>query len=606
MLLALLFACSTDDAKDTGTPVTCSPNPSAAWGGQTVYEERTDTWGLAGVNGARFAAADLDGDGFPDLLVNDFAPNANHPRDDLSAGLRLHRILMNRPAEGGGRTFVDETEASGLIANRDGAVGTSHTSYIAGDVDGDGDLDVFAGEFHDGASPMPPDCSELFLNDGEGHFTMAPRSATCVLEGYPLAGSAFTDANADGKLDLWVTGFYETYGQLAAAQDQLYLGNGDGTFTNATSSAGLELRRGRTYADMADRDVRRPAYGATACDVNGDALPDLLATNYGRSWNQLWVNQGDGTFVEDGEASGFASDDNVDYRDNTRYACWYEARGTASDPVPTADCIGWDPSYWTPGYDDLPARNNGNSFTTVCADIDNDGDNDLYTAEIVHKWAGNNSDATSMLFNDGTGRFTRAEPGDIGMGRPRPGRSDWNEGDLYAAFGDFDNDGWKDVFLVSSDYEDTHMWLWRQVSPGQFEDVSDATGMNQPWPAGIAVADFDADGDLDVVTGSSIARTGTPWTSRAVHLYENVATPGNWLRVVGLPVGARVEIDAGGITQTQEVVGGYGTFGIMNDTTLSFGLGDTCVVDAIRATLPGGDTRAWPAVAGNQALVLGW
>ena len=77
--------------------------------------------------------------------------------------------------------------------------------------------------------------------------------------------------------------------------------------------------------------------------------------------------------------------------------------------------------------------------------------------------------------------------------------------------------------------------------------MSDATGMNQPWPAGIAMADFDADGDVDLVTGSSLARSGTPWTAREVHLYENVAPVGNWLRVRGAPVGARVEVDAGGL-----------------------------------------------------------
>jgi hypothetical protein len=136
--------------------------------------------------------------------------------------------------------------------------------------------------------------------------------------------------------------------------------------------------------------------------------------------------------------------------------------------------------------------------------------------------------------------------------------------------------------------------------------VSDATGMNQPWPAGIAMADFDADGDVDLVTGSSLARSGTPWTAREVHLYENVAPVGNWLRIRGAPVGARVEVDAAGLTQTQEVVGGYGTFGIQNDTALSFGLGGTCVVDAVRVTLPGGESRAWPAMAGNTTLELTW
>lgn len=606
-MLLLLLACASskdDPATDSAAAsIECTPAASAGWDGGVVYTEATADWGLSAVRGGRMLAGDLDGDGFPDLLVTQLTDGN---RDDPANGQQEHYVLMNREV-GGRRSFVDETLASGLVANRDGGQGTAHTSYSLGDVDNDGDLDVFAGRYKDGANEdTSGDCSEIFLNDGAGRFTMAPRSATCVVAGYPTAGSSFTDFDGDGVLDLWVTGFYETYGYLPGAQDQLYKGVGDGTFVAVTESAGLELRRGRTTADQLERDVRRPAYGATTCDLDGDAWPELLATNYGRSWNQLWRNHGDGTFTEDGEASGFASDDNYDYRDNGRYACWYDANGTASDPEPTVACEGWDPSYWTDGYDDQPARNNGNSFTTVCGDIDNDGDMDLLTTEIAHKWAGDASDATALLLNDGTGDFVRTVPAEIGMGRRRPRNQDWNEGDLYGAFADFDNDGWKDVVVVSSDYADTHLWLWRQVSPGQFEDVSTAAGLDQPWPAGLAIADFDQDGDLDVVTGSSTARSGTPWTEREVHLYENGSPAGNWLRVRGLPVGARVEIDAGGITQVQEVSGGYGTFGMQNDTTLHFGLGGACAVDAVRAVLPGGDTRAWPPLAGNQTFTPGW
>ncbi len=606
MLLFLLACASSKEASptDSSAPaIDCTPAASAGWDGGTLYTETTADWGLAAVRGGRMLAGDLDGDGFPDLLVTQLTDGN---RDNPANGEQEHYVLMNREV-GGRRTFVDETIASGLVTNRDGGQGTAHTSYSLGDVDNDGDFDVYAGRYKDGANDdASGDCSEIFLNDGSGRFTMAQRSATCVVAGYPTAGSSFTDFDGDGILDLWVTGFYESYGYLPGAQDQLYKGAGDGTFVAVTESAGLELRRGRTTADQLERDVRRPAYGATACDLDGDAWPELLATNYGRSWNQLWRNHGDGTFTEDGEASGFASDDNYDYSDNGRYACWHAANGTASDPVPTVSCDGWDPSYWTDGYDDQPARNNGNSFTTVCGDLDNDGDMDLMTTEIAHKWAGNASDRTTLLFNDGTGDFTRADPADIGMSRPRPPNRDWNEGDLYGAFADVDNDGWKDVLLVSSDYEGTQLWLWRQVAPGQLQEISTAAGLDQPWPAGLAVADFDQDGDLDVVTGSSTARAGTPWTAREVHLYENTSPAGNWLRVRGLPVGARVEIDAGGVTQVQEVSGGYGTFGMQNDTTLHFGLGGTCVVDAVRAVLPGGDTRAWPPLAGNQTFTPGW
>lgn len=602
MLLA--FACSgpagsTDAPVDSSPPAeSCDPAVPAAWDSSRTYSERTSEWGLDGIRGTRLATADLDGDGYPDLLLTDSTPNV---RDDLDADARYHFLMLNRPGADGGRTFVDATVESGILANRDGGVGTSHTLYAAGDVDNDGDLDVFAGRYYDaGAADATGDCSELYLNDGTAHFTRAPASDLCIPEGYPTASAAFTDYDADGILDLWVVGWYVEYGQYTGAQDHLYRGNGDGTFTDVTEAQGLGLRAGRT--DYSARDVRRPAQGAAACDVNGDARPDLLATNYGRSWNQLWRNDG-GSFVEIGEASGFASDDDLDYSDNAFYSCWCQVYGGCK-PEPTVGCASSSyASYWSPGVDDQPWRLAGNSFTTVCADLDNDGDNDLYTTEIVHDWAGGSADPSGILRNDGTGRFDRLVPGDIGMGRSRP-RTGWNEGDLYAAAFDFDNDGWKDILLASSDYEDTHLWHWRQVSPGQYEEVGARSGLDQPWPAGLAVADFDRDGDLDVLTGSSTARSGTPWKDHRVHLYESGLGASNWVQIAGLPIGTRVEVEAGGVVQTQEVVGAYGVASIQNDLVLHFGLGAACAIDHITATYPGGRTDTWQGKAGNRLQTL--
>jgi hypothetical protein len=469
-------------------------------------------------------------------------------------------------------------------------------------VDNDGDLDAYAGRFLDEATEdATGDCSEIYLNDGTGHFTLAEPSDICDPDGQPITAAAFTDYDADGTLDLWVTEWYVSYGtSYEAGQDRLYHGNGDGTFTEVTEDVGLQLKSGRQGYD--DHDVRRPAYGATTCDVDGDAMPDLIATNYGRAWNQLWHNEG-GTFVDIAEEAHFDADTNLDYTDNLAYACYCDAH--ACDPAPTVSCGGaFDSNSWSPGTDDQPWRLAGNSFTTICSDIDNDGDADLYTAEIAHDWAGDSADRTELLLNDGTGIFDRIDNDTDGLARNRPTRASWNEGDLYAAFFDFDNDGWKDIALGSSDYEDTHMWLWRQVSPGQFEDVSDATGLNQPWPAGLAVADFDLDGDLDFVTGSSTARSGTPWTTRLVHFYENTSPTGNWVRIEGLPIGTRVDVTAGGVTQTQEVSGGYGLSGMQNDLPLHFGLGDACFIDTIVATEPGGATKSWENQVGNQVLTL--
>jgi hypothetical protein len=600
LLLLLLLGCEPEPSPPVAA-LTCDPRPSAAWSDGLAYEDRTDPWGLTAVHGGRLQAVDLDGDGYPDLVVTEVYSNA---RDDLDAGVQYHFVLYNRDAGDGTRTFVDETAESGLIQNRDGGVGTSATLFIYGDVDNDDDLDVFAGRYYDeGTEDATGDCSEILLNDGAGRFTLADRSDPCDPNGYPVTAGSFTDYDGDGVLDLWQVAFYEEYGYIPAEQDQLFKGNGDGSFTSVTEDAGLELRRGRSTEDYLERDTRRPAYGATACDIDNDALPDLIATNYGRSWNQLWHNEGDGTFTEIGEASHFASDDNLDYSDNLAYICWYAENGTAADPEPTRSCGGaFDANYWTSGYDDQPARLNGNDFTTVCGDIDNDGDNDLYTVSIVHDWAGGSADRSQLLINDGTGTFERIDNDANGLARTH-GRS-WNEGDLHGAFLDFDNDGWKDIVLGSSDYEDTHVWLWRQVAPGQFEEVSDATGLNHPWPAGMAIADFDLDGDLDFVTGSSTARTGTPWTTREVHFYENTRDPGNFVRITGLPVGTRVDVTSGGVTQTQEVSGGYGHAGIQNDTALHFGLGDACLIDDVSVTRPGGAAASRGAFVGNTVVAL--
>ena len=73
-----------------------------------------------------------------------------------------------------------------------------------------------------------------------------------------------------------------------------------------------------------------------------------------------------------------------------------------------------------------------------------------------------------------------------------------------------DNDGRLDI-LIGSDYPNTRLFLFRQQEGGRFTDISAEAGLDQPWPAGLALADFDQDGDIDVVTGSSTARSGTPW-----------------------------------------------------------------------------------------------
>ncbi|RME22086.1 MAG: CRTAC1 family protein [Deltaproteobacteria bacterium] len=613
-MLVALSGCS-GDGQDTGPTVIC--NSSSAWTGGAAFSDETTAWGLADVRGVKMSTADLNGDGYPDLIVNEGTP---HSRDDLSAGVRYHWLLMNEDDGSGHRTFVDRSEESGLWALRPGTEdggGDFRASqvHVMGDVDNDGDLDVFAGAFTDANHPETDlgDRSELMINDGTGHFSFGTDHLQ-VSGGYSTSGASFADVDADGDLDLWVTGWYEQYGAIYAEQDRLYVNNGVGDFGEWTSQAGLEMERGSgsSLDPWLEGTARRPAYGATACDLNGDAMPDLLASNYGRSWNQQWMNQGNGTFVDTGRESGFAGDDDLSYVEDQFYACYCEVYGPCDpDPGPPrlAGCETYA-EYWTPGFDDQPARLNGNSFTTACGDIDNDGDNDLITAEIVHWHIGRGSDPTELLINDGSGVFTRPGNDTNGLARDWPS-ADWNAGDLYVAMVDIDNDMLQDILLISSDYPDTRLFLFRQVEPGRFTEVAEEMGIAHPWPAGMAVADFDRDGDLDVITGSSTARSGTPWDSHELHFYENQLGPGNSVRIRlegtaanKAGIGARVAVTAGGVTQTREVSGGFGHFGIQNDTALVFGLGDACTIDAVEVTWPGGATDRFDGVLPNQSVTL--
>ena len=613
MLVAVAATgCGKDKAADTGAmpEEVCR---GAAAGLDGAFEDRTEAWGLAEVRGARMSVADLDGDGYPDLVVRQIEPFG---RDDFTAGVRYHSVLMNRDDGAGGRTFVDETADSLLFAPREGdpaEIGRAASVVVFGDVDGDGDLDAFTGQFYDAndAADDPGDRSEIMLNNGDGTFAFGPEIDLERRGGYATAGASFADVDADGALDLWVTGWYIRYGYLTADQDRLFLGDGAGGFTDVTEAAGLEMVRSGDPEDWVAGVSTRPAYGATACDLDGDAFPDLLASNYARAWNQQWMNDGAGAFTDVGLESGFAADDDLDYSDNQFYRCWCEVHGCDPDPGPASlgDCETYA-DYWTPGFDDQPARLGGNTFSTACADVDNDGDLDLYSAEIAHWHIGGSSDPSELLLNDGTGSFSRPGNEADGLARDWPSNS-WNAGDIYAALVDLDGDGWKDVLLASSDYPDTRMFLWRQVAPGAFEEVAEAAGIDHPWPAGLAVADFDRDGDLDVVTGSSTARSGTPWTEREVHFYENTLGPLNALsiRLEGTEanragIGARVEVEAGGLVQTFEVGGGYGHMGMQHDTVLTVGLGEACTAEDVRVTWPGGAADDFGAVRANYAVTL--
>ncbi len=292
----------------------------------------------------------------------------------------------------------------------------------------------------------------------------------------------------------------------------------------------------------------------------------------------------------------------------------YCAKGVSA-PV-SGICPDWG---WTPEVDDQDWRLGGVNFTFVCGDIDNDGDNDVLVTTIRHWDVGIDEDPSELIVNNTPAgmslqKFDR--PGNTVTGLNQgPVAINDNFGDLSAAFADFDNDGWLDVYMLESDYPGNQAWLWRQTSPLQFTDVSAASGIGLPQLHGVAVTDLDNDGDLDVVVGTSTARSVEPLES--IRTFRNeIGQASNWIQLtlVGLgkghsnrsAIGARVKVTAGGITQMQEVKGGYGLNAMQGGYVLTFGLGTACTIDDLEVRWPDGKatTQSWKGVLPNYRVQI--
>lgn len=642
--LALLLAGCSSSSSGNGAPGDAGPEEADAGGDAGAdapdpyascdvhaappahFADATEAWGLgaSGVaaTGNRITSPDLDGDGYPDLVVHAISSNA---RTSLGSGTWLVRVLMNRPKPGGGRTFVDATESSGLFQVRDGDGTELRSAHVAvwGDVDGDGDLDAFSGTYVDPTKPAtdPGDRSEILLNDGTGRFSLAPVSDShpTAAQRWPTTSATFADVDRDGRLDLFVGFWYARYGSSdLGTQARLYAGRGDGTFADVTYERGLRTD-GNGFAKGTNH---RPAYGVTSCDLDDDGAPELLVSAYGRQWNLLYRNDGAGAFADVGQSSGFAGDDDRDYSDNQFFACYCTLHADQPDCAgvkkPLTVCPTPADAYWNRGSDDQPWRLNGNTFTTWCGDLDGDGRQDLYSAEIRHWWAGGNADGSELLRRVDAGadlKFERPGTAASGLAWPHP-TTDWNEGGIMVGGGDLDGDGRQDLYVAASDYPDQFGWLFHQKPDGTFEEVGEAWGVHHGCASGMTLADFDRDGDLDLVVGSGTARDCSAlWKTNEVHLYENQTPPHGYLlvRLVGdgkgsnvSAIGARVTVEAGGAKQVREVSGGYGHMGLQNDpSALLFGLG-ACEGGTVTVQWPDAarTTESFPAVAGGRFVEI--
>ena len=515
---------------------------------------------------SRLAFADINGDGYDDIVAHNLFPNPNQA-DPVPFE---HLVFVNQ-GDGSYSNFSDE---SGL---RDVQAGF----FLFGDVDNDGDQDAFSGL--DMPLPRSDNAHRMLLNDGLGHFTELPNSGVDVPfqdnQGNRIhyAGNAvFLDANGDAKLDLYVGN-----GQSSAAvPDQLWLGTGDGRFSYVREN-------------LQGPVVQRPSNGTTTCDYDNDGDADIFVSVYGISrengHNLLWESDGAGRFSNRARERGFEALATGNY--------FLAQTGFGRDPEP-----GRGPAQYV----------GGNGFGLACEDLNNDGLADIFMTNISHPNAGDYgrtwSDPSQILINQGREADYAFVNEWLDRGLP------FNEGDVDGSAVDFDNDGYFDL-AISRDrkYEGSYTnveqkaWfgLMHQGPDGRFESVGPASGINDldndppelnrmKMAQNHAWADVDRDGDLDLLVGG---RTGGK-TGRPNFLFRNeIGSQNDWLaiRLEGDgeavnrdAIGARVELIYPDRILRREVKSSRGMYNSMDTRTLHFGLGDLGCDFTLRVVWPDG------------------
>ena len=524
----------------------------------------------------------------------------------LAPCVRAEGIKFREVSKAWGIDFRHHTGGSGQRYMVETMVG----GVVMFDFDGDGDQDLF---FVDGGS-LPgytgePARSRLFRNDGAGTFTDWTEKSGIRITGYGVGGVS-GDIDNDGDLDLFVSGL---------DNDQLFRNNGDGTFTEVTAQAGVSdplWSSSAAFADL-DNDGDLDLYVVNYVDFTvknhklcGDLQRHLPGYCHPDEYNPLpshyYRNRGDGTFENATQAAGF---------------------GGAIGP----------------------------GLGIVVGDIDNDGWQDVYIA--------NDNKPNFLFHNKGNGTFE-----DISLlSGTAFGENGNPEAGMGVDMGDYDGDGLLDIVVTNFELE-TYA-LYRNLGNGAFVDVRAPAGIREATLLylgfGTAFADFDQDGDLDLVfanghindntadfrpgslyrqrnqifdnqgngkfredknTGMDVVRASRGLAvgdldgdgdldvaivdmNEPCEVYENIGASGNWLQVdIAAPsgnrfgVGARVEVEAGGKRQIRDVKTGS-SYLSQNALAVHFGLGKNDKVDRLTVRRPG-KVQVFTGLPANRRVVV--
>jgi len=510
------------------------------------------------------AVFDYDNDGKPDIyMLNGSTINAETGKEKPPKSALYHNL--------GNWKFEDVTEKAG-VANERWGMGAA-----VGDYNNDGFADLFVSNFG---------VSRLYKNNGDGTFTDVAPKVDLDIKGWST-GATFGDFDKDGRLDIFVPAYLEydlknlppspldvdkgkTVGRnfcqfrgqpvmcgprgLKGAKDKLFRQKEDGKFEDVGDKVGVK-DEGNFYG-----------FSSVFVDVDDDNDLDLLVVNDSTP-KQLYLNKGNGTFEEIGYPSGIALSEN--------------------------------------------GREQAGMGLGV-GDYDNDGRVDFHITNF-------SDDSNTLYRNDGDANFT-----DItfqaGLGEPTIPFLGWG-----TSFLDFDNDGWKDVLVANGHvYPVVDRFQWgtsfaqqmllfknlKQQANGQIKFDRVAAAPNSALAEagcarGLAIADFDGDGKLDILTSNM---DSSPSLLRNVSPDKN-----NWLalKLVGDPskktpkdaIGSKVFVTTGKVRQRFDLTSGA-SYASQSEQIIHIGLGESTKIDNLEIVWANGQREKITVDKINALIVV--
>jgi len=495
----------------------------------TWFKNVTNQVGISGVKSFYLMVADINNDDYPDLL-SIWSGNI-YGKDNMRVYINVQDTNSADPLD---RIFLDITPITGINANIiPDSAGHRILNAVFADVNNDGNIDMITGNdtynletYNDNG-----DRGEVLLGDGTGAFLTLPNNGihTTILNN--PTGHSMLDYDRDGNLDVFMGTFFKNYANNIWNHGFLYKGNGDGTFTDVSTAAGLANKN-------------EPDYGCQVTDWNNDGWPDIVTSPYCRTGGILWKNNGNGTFSDVTATAGY----------NTQF---------------------------------MQGDNGQNLCNWIAApeDFDNDGDMDLMLAQ-VHGGNDANEGRSTIVINEGAAANYHLHWDLTRVTWDAPKST--HHGDYDVSWFDFDNDGLEDMALQQGHYMTAtdRLYMFYQNADNTFSDVNAELGFIGDTTFANTHAsepmDYDLDGDDDLI----FAKDGNVKT----YLLRNeIGNQNNWVSVklIAPPgcnynsIGARIFVYADSLVKMRDIYAGRGNKCGQQPFNLVFGLGAHTSIDSI-------------------------